>query len=560
MKLNLHVRNLVKLTHELGFKRGQLSSVLVAYYCFTVLSALLEASSMMMLVVLFTGGVGSLADSDLPAFLLDPLQELLNVGQISTLVPTLLCLFGAALCIRFGLYLSDGFMSAILRRKIQESVFRHHIHGDWAHMRNFSVGGAVGTNTQESVVVSKYMLSAVSAIYFFLGAIVMGGLALFVSTQMVFILGIIVLPLMLLIQKVFSLQSRLSRKSAELRNVFSSDITDRYNGLLQVQVDDNFEYHLDKGLNSQSELTSIECKIGACQAVIGSFNLLLIFTSLLGFSLWLFFNEDTHIPELGLIATVGMLGLRLSVQLNGVIAAIGNLARLSGSIFPVLEAMAVPMVRHRKNIFEPIVGIEMSSVFYAYGNVRVINDVSLSVKRKEPLVICGRSGKGKTTLGNLLAGLYFPETGEVHYIGASGKSYSGGRRSAKVGFVTQDIYLFKGTLRENLAAGRERSEEAIWSALDQVDASDFVRQLGGLDLEGAEAGRSLSGGQRRRLGIARVLLSGADILIFDEVTAGLDHSNKLAVLGTIERLSECYVIVLISHDPLQLTGQKTYTV
>jgi len=559
-KFNIHYHNLLELNDKLGINRYNLVILLVLYYTFTILCAFFEGISMMMLVAAFTGGIGLLSNSDLPTFLLNPLQELLNINQMSTLIFTLLFLFGAALFIRFGLALCDAWLSASLRRKIQESVFAHHLYGDWSYMRTFRVGDAVGTNTQESLTVAKYMLSAVSAIYFLLGAIVMGGIALFLSTEVMLILGLIALPQILLIQQVFYSQARWSKRSAELRNIFSGDITDRYNGLLQVQVDNNFGYHLNKGLNVQAKLTGLEYKIGVCQAVIGSFNLLLIFTSLVGFSLWLSFNEGSPIPEMGLIASVGILGLRIALQLNGVVAAFGNLSRLSGSVYPVLEAMSVPSIRQRAEISESVVGIEMNSISYAYGDLRIINSVSLSVKRKEPLVLCGRSGKGKTTIANLLAGLYFPESGDVFYIGASGEKYSSGVYSAKVGFVTQDIYLFKGTLRENLTAGRGCTDADIWSVLNQVDATDFISQLGGLDTESAEAGRSLSGGQRRRLGVARVLLSGADVLIFDEVTAGLDEINKSAVIGLIERLAERYIIVMISHDPLNMSNQTIFTV
>jgi ATPase subunit of ABC transporter with duplicated ATPase domains len=126
--------------------------------------------------------------------------------------------------------------------------------------------------------------------------------------------------------------------------------------------------------------------------------------------------------------------------------------------------------------------------------------------------------------------------------------------------VTQDIYLFRGSLRCNLAAGRDCTDEQIWAALEKVDAAEFVRTMGGLDIESAEAGRSLSGGQRRRLGIARILLSGSDILIFDEATAGLDQVNKSAVLSVIEKLSENYIVVIISHEELFLSQQKSYSV
>jgi ATP-binding cassette, subfamily B, bacterial MsbA len=160
----------------------------------------------------------------------------------------------------------------------------------------------------------------------------------------------------------------------------------------------------------------------------------------------------------------------------------------------------------------------------------------------------------------LISGLYFPSKGEILYIGESGKEFVSTIYRAKVGFVTQDIYFFQGSLRSNLTSGRSCTEEQIWATLEQVDAIDFVQSMGGLDVESSEAGRSLSGGQRRRLGLARVLLSRSDILIFDEVTAGLNEINKLAVMKVIERLSKAYIVVMISHEKLSLSHSASLSV
>ena len=515
---------------------------------------------MVLLVNIFTGVLVTGGKSGLP----DYISEIINIdggnAQLPGIINILIALFSINLIIRFGLLVFDGAMSAVLRRRIQEKIFSRFLFGDWSHMRNFRVGDAVGTNTQEAIIVCKYLTSAVSAVYFILGALVLSWLAIIVNFQISLVLGLIALPLTVLMQKTFSVQARLSKSSAALRNDFSSDITDRFNGLLQVHVDNNYNFHLRQGLQAQDRLMRLDMLIGICQALIGSFNLLLPLTALIGFSVWFFFMGSDSAPNPVLIASVAILGMRVASQLNGAVASIGNLSRLSGSLYPVLDALRVPAIPVRQLIDEPVVRVEMEKVSYAYGGHTVINEATLVAKKGAPLVLSGRSGKGKTTLANLIAGLYFPCNGGLNYVTASGRLFASASHRAQVGFVTQDIYLFRGSLRANLAAGRYCTDEQIWAALEQVDAAEFVRAMGGLDTESTEAGRSLSGGQRRRLGIARVLLSDSNILIFDEVIAGLDQVNKAAVLSVIERLSETYVVVVISHEELSLSCQISYTV
>lgn len=523
------------------------------------MSTTLQSVAMVLMVNLFTGK--SLLNGESGLFLyLDKMIKWIGVDpQIPGIVPFLIFLFLINLIIKFLISVFDGYLTANLRRKMQESVFKHFLFGDWSYMRNFRVGDAVGTNTQEAMTVSKYLTSGVSAIYYILTGVSTLAMALWASFKITVVLGVIALPLMFLMKKMFSLQARYSKKSALLRNEFSGDITDRFNGLLQVHVDHNYEYHLKEGLCVQEELTHLDFMTGVCLAVTSSFNLLLPLAALIGFSIWLFFYGAGNLPNLALVASVGVLGLKVASQLNGAVSSIGNLSRLSGSLYPVIDALSVPSIPERKLIKQHVKSVELNNVNYDYKNNNVINNVSLKAEIGRPLVLSGRSGKGKTTLANLIAGLYFPIKGEVLYVTEDNSKLESQFYRAHIGFVTQDIYLFKGTLRTNLVSTLKYSDEKIWSVLEQVDAHEFVRAMGGLDTESAEAGRSLSGGQRRRLGIARVLLSGCEILIFDEVTAGLDQKNKDAVMDVIEKLSIDYIVVMISHDELTLQHQVTYT-
>lgn len=558
--IRFHISAILQLLGNLNLSNKLALSALLLYYLFTILNAFLEGVSMVILVGIFTGGLVDGNKGGVPTYISEITNVIGGKVDLSGVVLLLIALFSVNLVIRFGLLVFDGVISALLRRRIQEAIFSRYLLGDWSHMRNFRVGNAVGTNTQEALVVSKYLTSVVSTIYFILGAFVLSGLAIMTSFKMSLLLGLIALPLGWLMQKTVSIQSQLSKRSAALRNDFSSDITDRFNGLLQVHIEHNYDFHLRQGLQAQDRLTTVDMLIGVCQAVIGSFNLLLPLTALIGFSAWLFIMGGDSASNLALIASVGVLGIRVAGQLNGAVASVGNLSRLSGGLYPVLDALSVPPISVRRLIDEPVVRVEMDRVRYAYGGHAVIDGATLVAEKGLPLVLSGRSGKGKTTLANLIAGLYSPCSGSLIYFAASGRAFSSRDYRARVGFVTQDIYLFRGSLRCNLAAGRDCTDEQIWAALERVDAAEFVRTMGGLDTESTEAGRSLSGGQRRRLGIARILLSGSDILIFDEATAGLDQVNKSAVLSVIEQLSENYIVVIISHEELFLSRQKSYLV
>jgi ABC-type bacteriocin/lantibiotic exporter with double-glycine peptidase domain len=558
--LRFHITKILFILEKINLKSKRVFSTLFFYYVFTVFSTTLQSIAMVLLVNLFTGKSFLSGDSGLYRYLNTTLKFFGIVPKIPEIIPFLIFLFFINLIIRFAISVFDGYLTAILRKKMQENVFKHFICGDWAQMRNFRVGDAVGTNTQEAMIVSKYLTSAISAIYYILTGVSTLALAVFASFKITVVLGVIALPLMYLMKKMFSMTAQYSKKSAALRNEFSADITDRFNGLLQVHVDNNYDYHIRKGLKVQEELTRLDFLSGVCVAVTSSFNLLLPLTALLGFAVWLSFYGTSSLPDLALVASVGVLGLKVSTQLNGAVSSIGNLSRLSGSLFPVIDALNVQPVKPRELIPSQVVKVEFENVSYAFEKVEVLKNISFVIDKGIPFVLSGRSGKGKTTIANLIAGLYFQKEGKIFYADEKGNKYPSSQFRTNIGFVTQDIYLFKGSLRTNLIGEKSVSDSEIWSVLEKVDASEFVESMGGLDTESTEAGRSLSGGQRRRLGIARVLLSGSNVLVLDEVTAGLDQKNKNAVLNVIERLSKDMIVVLISHEDLVFQNQKIFSV
>ncbi len=533
-------------------------STLSIYYLITILGAILDGLGLVFLVNLFTSGNG-LSAHNIPESLVWIIEYTVGGTTLEEILPLLILIYAINLGVRFSLVAFDGWVAAWLRMRLQETIFRRYLFGDWAHMRGISVGEAVGSTTQESMIVAKYLTSVVATGYFLLSAGVMAVLAAITSLNIFIAFVMIVFPLAAGLKVIIALQSRLSRRTAELRNSFAADITDRFNGLLQIHVEAKPRFHLAEGLRVQPELTRLEVAIAYCQAVLGSFNLLLPLACLVALGVWLWFPGSQDAPNMALAASIGVLGIRLANQINGAVASVGNLSRLSGSLYPVLAALELPLVRPTEPVPESVNSVRLHGVAYEYGGTEILRDVSLTIERGTPVVLVGSSGKGKTTLANLISGLYVPSSGMVVYVGESSRhEFNSSLYRAKVGYVTQDIYLFQGSLRDNLLSGEFIADEVIWQVLGKVGAAEFVLALGGLDAESAEAGRSLSGGQRRRLGIARVLLSDSEILIFDEITAGLDQLNRQAVLELLAILAETHVMVLISHENIDIPRQRIY--
>ena len=556
-KLFFHPRLVVKLIRNCNISKLRLILTTLPYYISTLIFSLIDGISMVLLVGCFTNGF-TLADQKyLPEPIISSLQFFIDDNEASSLIFFLIILFCLSLILRIGISFSDGFINSWLRERIQRGVFQKYLKGDWSKLRSFRVGDAVGTTTLESMTCAKYLTSSLITFYYLLSACMMAVLAVFTSFNATIYLGVLVLPLLIFIVYIFRILARISKKHALLRNLSSANITDRYNGLLQIHIDDNTDYHLEQGMLQMPELKKFEVLTAFYQAIIGSFNILIAVIVLFGFTIWSWVYGFDSLPEIGLIASVGVLGLKFLGHLNSLISMIGNLTRLSGSVNPVLSSFDIPFSPDRILIKNKVNCVELTKVSYSYGDHHVVKNISFKVECGAPVLLNGRSGGGKTTIANIIAGLYFPSSGIVNYTDSEGNKFSSEKNYSKVGFVTQDVYLFQGSLKQNLTAGRNISDDIIWSILRQVDAEDFVIKMGGLKAESIEAGRSLSGGQRRRLGIARVLLMGADILIFDEITAGLDVKNKENVINIISRLSQEYIVLLIAHEDLNLPRLKT---
>lgn len=195
--------------------------------------------------------------------------------------------------------------------------------------------------------------------------------------------------------------------------------------------------------------------------------------------------------------------------------------------------------------------IEIKNVSFKYNNnnENVLNNISFTINPGQKVALVGPSGGGKTTLCNLIPRFYDVEDGEILVEGIDVRKIKLQSLRSNIGMVQQDVYLFSGTVRENILYGKpDATEQEIIDAAKAAGAYDFIMNLeNGFDTYVGERGVMLSGGQKQRISIARVFLKNPPILILDEATSALDNKSEFIVQESLENLAKGRSSLTIAH-------------
>jgi len=196
-------------------------------------------------------------------------------------------------------------------------------------------------------------------------------------------------------------------------------------------------------------------------------------------------------------------------------------------------------------------GLEVRDVQVSYGDGVVLDGISFSVPAGKITALVGGSGAGKTTAADLIMGLVRPDKGEVYIDGLPLGTLDLHKWRQLIGYVPQETLMLHDSVAKNVSLGDPKlTSEDIERALRDAGAWEFVSELpGGVECSVGERGLRLSGGQRQRIAIARALVHGAKLLVFDEATTALDPESEAFVLSAIEALRGRATVLAISHQP-----------
>ena len=194
--------------------------------------------------------------------------------------------------------------------------------------------------------------------------------------------------------------------------------------------------------------------------------------------------------------------------------------------------------------------IEISNLNFEYvKNFPVLNDISININKGQTTAIVGSTGSGKSTLIKLILRLYDSTSGEIKFDGKNIRHLELDSLRNKIGLVSQDIFLFEGTVFENIAYGNlDAKDEEVWEAAKLSESDKFINLLPNKEntIVG-ERGQKLSGGQRQRISIARAILKNPEILILDEATSAVDNETEAAIQRSINALKEGRTVIAIAH-------------
>lgn len=356
----------------------------------------------------------------------------------------------------------------------------------------------------------------------------------------------------------------MSRKENEARREQNKLLYETFRGYSEVQINDAFPRIQQRFVNGLSNISDFRIRTSLLQS-IPSYLLELSVVAIV--AVMMLFGLDAKDPEnvlfLGIFA-VSLLKLLPTVRsIIGSISAL-NVTEYTKEVISDITTPTVFKVLHNDKVkpmsFEREIKVDNVTFAFEDEETPVIKSMNFSIAKGRRFGIKGKTGAGKTTLFNILLGLYPPTSGAVLVDGVALGVDNLPSWHKIIGYVPQEVFVADTTILENVALGFNASEidrEKAETALQQASLLDFVKSLpNGMDTRIGEAGCKMSGGQRQRLGIARALYKDASVLFFDEATSSLDTQTEMEVNQAIRDLSDNHkelTIIVISHRDTTLS-------
>jgi ATP-binding cassette subfamily B protein/ATP-binding cassette subfamily C protein len=263
------------------------------------------------------------------------------------------------------------------------------------------------------------------------------------------------------------------------------------------------------------------------------------------FIVWLYKDASMVIP---IISMYALALYRILPSIHRMLLEINGILFSEETIKNVYDSLSQPVEEEGFDPVNFISAIRLENICFNYmTGGEVISGVSLEIRKGEKIAITGESGGGKSTLVDIITGIHKPVLGKVYIDDTLIADDNIRSWRKKIGYIPQSIYLFDGTVAENVSFGSTPDDEKIITALKKANIWDFLSHKDGIHTKVGDGGIQLSGGQQQRIGIARALYDDPEVLVLDEATSALDNETEQKIMDEIYSVSANKTLIVIAH-------------
>ena len=545
---------------RMGMFRGEELNV-SASSVWKMLLDLLSKIKKFWLIIVFTCisiGITALIEFLVPQLIQYTIDKVIPMNEPSMLVKVSVGFVLAAIALGIFSFISSYFLSILGQRavfSIRNDLYVHLIDQDIEYFDRNRTGDLMSRLTNDVNALQKLISSDLLDIVTNIGVFIVVSIYMFAVNWQLTAVLYLTFPFFILITKFFSKKIRnvyrhVQRSMAEMTNHLQDSLTSIR--LMKSFTNESFEGE-KFNKNNESNMTA---NLNASY-LSSMYSPLIEIVNSIGFAIVIvmgaWFAMEGEMTTGAIFAFVAYLRL-VQKPITKVTKFIRELQQAAASYDRIMEVMDTePRVKDKPNCkrLPEIKGeVQYENVSFSYDSkTPVLQNINLTLKQGKMTALVGSSGSGKTTISNLLQRFYDPMEGQIKidHIPISDVSVESLRKQIVV--VAQDIQLFSGTLKENIAYGNhEATDEEIEAAAKAANAHEFIRQFPkGYLTEIGERGVKLSGGQKQRISIARALLKNPNLIVLDEATAALDTESEKLIQDSLSTLLQGKTSLVIAH-------------
>lgn len=446
-------------------------------------------------------------------------------------------------------------LAQTMQRDLRIDAYAHLQELDLAYFEDHSTGGLMAVLNDDINQLERFLDVGANEVLQVITTIILIGGAFIVLAPAVAWMAILPMPFIVWGAIVF--QRFLAPRYAQVRervSILNSRLSNNISGILTIKSFTAEAYEVER-VREESEAyrTSNRRAIAFSAAYIPLIRILI----LVGFTGTLIFGGLMAVEgtlAVGTYSVLVFLTQRLLWPLTRLGDTLDQYQRAMASTNRVMDLLATPITlppgQHRLPVSNVRGEVQFEDVTFAYGNhTPVIQHLTLKIPAGHTVAIVGATGSGKSTLVKLLLRLYEIHDGRITVDGVDVRDLAPRDLRQAIGLVSQDVFLFHGTVADNIAYGTFGATlDEISQAAQIAEAHDFITRLPkGYDTIVGERGQKLSGGQRQRLAIARAILKNPPILVLDEATSAVDNETEAAIQRSLEKITQNRTTIAIAH-------------